>query len=76
MVDYSLIAVWAALVLAAAFVLDRDNDPQWKALVAAVVLGAALWRIARPGDGLLTTLVHAGMAIGLGVHRQVNRRAG
>ncbi len=76
MVDYSLIAVWAALVLAAAFVLDRDNDPHWKALVGAVVLGAALWRIARPGDALWTTLVHAGMAIGMGVHRQVRRRGG
>lgn len=74
MVGYSLIAVWAALVLAAAFVLDRDNDPLWKGLVGVLVLGAALWRIARPEDALWTTLVHAGMAIALVVHRQVHRR--
>lgn len=76
MVAYSLIAVWAALVLAAAFVLDRDNDPLWKGLVGGLVLGAALWRIARPEDALWTTLVHAGIAIALVVHRHGARRMG
>lgn len=76
MVDYSLLAVLAALALAAAFVLDRDNDPLWKALVGGLALGAALWRIVRPQDALWTTLVHAALAIGLLVHRGAHRRGG